>query len=421
MHRWKKRIFCILFLTVFLLDFSLLIFDVSARKQKDVSGFSKQDTLQQGESVSYRFSNNIKLKISSDAYTELDIEYSENIENREFSIDIESGRYRYEHIYLEIQSERSMRSFGISEVPNDPKNGEIPLRTQYRCIYRIKSNHTIEKLKFEFGKTGQHGIDPLIEYSVAVYEEDEDSWDLIDTEEKVEGSDSEVYLKADIDDIEPNTDYYITLYEVSYWSYVWIGIIIIAAIGFLSLVIIISKSDYFHYLKTRTASIEKGAHRLTIDEVLENENRNKIIDLILEMPGIHFNELLRKTELAAGNLVWHLDILETYKVIGKKRISNFIVYFPYHQKNPISNVDLKLSKSRLTLEVLEMIENEPGVWGNLITKRIKVDHKTIHYHVKKLLELGLIDIKKEGRKKKLFPNLDSEYFLNKNNNPKSYD
>ncbi|MHA1281572.1 MAG: winged helix-turn-helix transcriptional regulator [Promethearchaeota archaeon] len=151
-----------------------------------------------------------------------------------------------------------------------------------------------------------------------------------------------------------------------------------------------------------------------MDEVLENENRNKIIELILKEPGIHFNELLRKTGLAAGNLVWHLDILETYKIIGKKRIGNYIAYFPYYPKNPISNLDLKLSKSKLTLEILEMIESEPGIWNSLITKRKKVDHKTIQYHIKKLIDLGLIIVKKEGRKKKLYPNLDSDYFKKNN-------
>ena len=143
---------------------------------------------------------------------------------------------------------------------------------------------------------------------------------------------------------------------------------------------------------------------------MENENRNKIIDLILNGPGIHFNELLRKTGLAAGNLVWHLDILLTYKVIGKKRIGNLLVYFPYYQKNPISNVDITLQKSKLTLEILKMIEKDPGIWNNLITKKLKVDHKTILYHINKLEELGLINFKKEGRKKRIFPNLESDYF-----------
>ncbi|MFX1590765.1 MAG: winged helix-turn-helix transcriptional regulator, partial [Promethearchaeota archaeon] len=112
-------------------------------------------------------------------------------------------------------------------------------------------------------------------------------------------------------------------------------------------------------------------------------------------------------------LVWHLDILLTYKVIGKKRLGNFIAYFPYYQKNPISNVDLKLQKSKLTLEILEMIEQKPGIWNNLITKTFKVDHKTIQYHLDKLVDLGLIKFEKEGRKKKIYPNFESDYFNQK--------
>ena len=412
LNKWKRRKICFLLLIIILLEFSLLISFGLSKKENYVSGFSKKDEINPDESKSYRFSNNNRLKISTDVYVEFDIEYDKKIENREISLDINNNN----PISLEIKSERSMESFGSSKTPNEPKNGEFELRSQYNCIYLIKSNSSIEKIKLEFIKDGQYGLDPLIEYSIAVYEEDEDSWELVDTEEKVDESNSETYLQASIKELEADTEYYITIYEVSYWSYVWIWALIIFSIGIISLVILISKKDYIHYLKTRTTFISKGAHRLTLDDVLENENRNKIIDLILEEPGIHFNELLRKTELAAGNLVWHLDILETYKIIGKKRIANYIAYFPYYQKNPISNIDLKLSKSKLSLEILEMIEKEPGIWNNLITKRFKVDHKTTHYHIKKLAELDLIDIKKSGRKKKIYPNLESDYFIKKNNN-----
>ena len=57
-----------------------------------------------------------------------------------------------------------------------------------------------------------------------------------------------------------------------------------------------------------------------------------------------------------------------------------------------------------------MIEEEPGIWNNVITKRKKVDHKTILYHIKKLVDLGLIKSEKEGRKRKFFPNFESEYY-----------
>jgi len=396
-NKLDKKNICLLLLIVFLLEFNLFIAYAASKKDRNISGFSKKTEINSDESVSYHFSNNIHFEIDTEVYIKLEIKYNERIENRETSMDINNDN----PISLEIKVDRSMQNYGYSKNPKDPKQGEYQLRSQYRCIYRIKSNSSIEKLKLTFKKDSEYGLDPFIEYTVALYEEDEDSWELLETEEV--SVNSEIYIKSSITELDADKEYYVTIYEVSYFSYILIFSSIILAFGILSIVIIISKKDYFHYLKTRSTLIQKGAHRLTLDEVLENENRNKIIDLILNEPGIHFNELLRKSELAPGNLVWHLDILETYKVIGKKRIGNFIAYFPYYQKNPISNLNLKLSKSKLTLDILEMIEREPGIWNSVITKRKKVDHKTIHYHIKKLTDLGLVLVKKEGRKKKIYP------------------
>ncbi|TFG08495.1 MAG: hypothetical protein EU539_02085 [Promethearchaeota archaeon] len=405
----KRRTFISIILLI-LIIFELYSFSYFglAKKDRYVSGYSKKATIKAGETIAFKFSNNLQFEIKTGTEAELNIDYNENLKDRQISVDIDNENL----ISLNVRVRRSLDDFGVSDKPSNPKKGNLELQYNYYCIYRIQSNETIDKVKFEFDKDSKFNLDPLKEYSIAVYEEDEESWKLLNTEEV--SDDSNVYLLASMEDIEPNTDYYITIYEIGYLPHVIIFTSIIIAVGIISLVILISKKDFIHYLKTRSTYIQKGAHRLTLDEVLENENRNKIIDLILEEPGIHFNELLRRTELAPGNLVWHLDILETYKIIGKKRITNFVAYFPYYQKNPISNIDLKLSKSKLTLEILEMIEEEPGIYNNIITKRKKVDHKTIQYHIHKLLDLKLINSKKEGRKKKLYPNLEAEYFTEKN-------
>ena len=59
-----------------------------------------------------------------------------------------------------------------------------------------------------------------------------------------------------------------------------------------------------------------------------------------------------------------------------------------------------------------MIENNPGIYNQKLAIELGVDHKTITYHVNKLINLELISIQKQGRKKKFYPNLDAEYFLN---------
>ena len=349
--------------------------------------------------IRFRFEEKTKITFESNKPANLDIKCDgKRIGDKDFEIEVESDKsFNMTMKCKEEQYEKGLLKGNTVQVRNRVRH-----RYQEGFVAEIESTEDVEaKLRIKENDDNRGG-------TWAYYDKDDDEWIAVETKS------SNGYLECKTDHFSTWT---ILVPEVSTNILIIVGIGVGAAI-LLGVVIIISKRDYFHYLKTRTVPIEKGAHRLTIEEVLENENRNKIIDLILKEPGIHFNELLRKTELAPGNLVWHLDILETYKVIGKKRVGNFIVYFLYYQKNPISNIDLKLSKSKLTLDVLETIEREPGIWSNIITKKFEVDHKTIHYHVKKLLELGLITLKKEGRKKMIYPNLESDYYAQKNHSKK---
>ncbi|MFX1364462.1 MAG: winged helix-turn-helix transcriptional regulator [Promethearchaeota archaeon] len=405
----KKYIISIVVISlIILLENNLFFVGGNGRKEK-IPDNKINDTVKPRERVSYELMNNNTFEILSDVYIDLTLNYQDSISFRQTYFIINNTL----PITLNISTKTNFQNFGISQSPQEPQKNKFNFNFRYNCIFRIRTNVSIVNLTVRFRKIQEYGLNPDLLYSSSIFETSQESWNLIETIENINESSSDKYIESSITTLQQNTDYYFTLFEVEPITQDWTWLIItvlLITIGIIALVILISKRDYFQYLRTRTIPIEKGAHRLSIDDVLENENRNKIIDIILNDPGIHFNELLRKTGLAAGNLVWHLDILITYKVIGKKRIGNFIAYFPYYQKNPISNVDLKLKKSKLTLEILEMIEEKPGIWNNMITKKFKVDHKTIHYHLNKLVDLGLIKFRKEGRKNKIYPNLESDYF-----------
>jgi len=402
----KRQLKCILFLLIFIIEINLFIYLTYARKE-DISGNSTEDEIKPGEYVSYTFENNVKFKISTNTFLKLKIEYDKKIENRETSFEITNNN----SIFLEIISKQKMRNYGFTKEPKDPTKGNSKWIYKYNCIYKVKSNTSIEKIIIRYKKNSDYGLDLNKNYSIVLYESDSESWEMLSTKEA--SDDSEIYLETQLSNIQADKEYYITIYEREDFLNFWFWFIIIVIISFISVIIILTKKEYIQFLKKRSIPINKGAHRLTLEEVLENKNRNKIIDLILKEPGIHFNELLRKTSLAPGNLLWHLEILETYKIIGKKVIGKYVAYIPFYQKNPVSNIDLKLSKSKLTLEILKMIENEPGIWNSVITKKKKVDHKTIRYHIQKLIDLGLVISKKEGRKRKFYPNLESDYFNKK--------
>ncbi len=425
MRRYKTTILCILLITFIIIQCSFTLGYVlssnddsgNSPKKKNPKGNAYKDVVKPGQSASYQFSNNRKFTISSTVELEINIEYEEGIKNKEITLQIENTK----SLSLDVNAKTDYDKFTSNNSPKLPEN--VNNEWIYGIVYRFRANSSIDDSIFLFNKSSLYGLNPEGTYSIAVYETEFDSWHLLSTNEisqeqptinllNANGGDTSAdFLQGSLIDLQENTDYYITIFELKespLLENLWWILIIIA--GFLALVIIISKKDYIRMIKERITPVETGVHRLSLEDVLENQNRNKIIDIILKQPGIHFNELLRETELAPGNLVWHLDILETYKIIGKKRIGNFLAYFPYYQKNPISNIDIELEKSKLTLEILQRIEEKPGIWNSLITKEMEVDHKTIHYHVKKLIELGLIHIKKDGRKKKLYPNLDADYY-----------
>ena len=200
------------------------------------------------------------------------------------------------------------------------------------------------------------------------------------------------------------TSYYTFQPPIKFPIYFLYGIIPLAAL----LGIIMSKQEYRAFLLNRVLQLETGAHRLTMEDVLENENRSKVIDLIVDNPGIHFSELLRQTSLAPGNLNWHIEILEKYKIIKNEIIGKYVMYFPYHGKNPLSNIDLKLQKSKTTMDILQIIQTTPGLAQNQIAKQIERNHKTVKYHLDKLIEAELIEKKTQGRRKLLYPTIDNK-------------
>ncbi|MBN2151476.1 MAG: winged helix-turn-helix transcriptional regulator [Candidatus Lokiarchaeota archaeon] len=184
---------------------------------------------------------------------------------------------------------------------------------------------------------------------------------------------------------------------------------VLAALTLVAAAASFSGKEYREFIKARASRDVEARHKLTIDEVLENENRVLIIDAILQEPGVHFNELMRRTDLAPGNLVWHLEVLCDYKVIGKKSVGQYVVYFPLSLANPIKDIDITLVKSKVTLQILNIIEAEPGIYGNIIAKRLGLDHKTVKYHVDKLVEAKLVVAEKDGRTRKLAPRLQTTF------------
>ncbi len=76
----------------------------------------------------------------------------------------------------------------------------------------------------------------------------------------------------------------------------------------------------------------KTGNQFAYKRILNNENRKKIAHQIFLYPGIHYNELLRATELQPGTLQWHLNKLIQNRIVRKDKVENFVVYFPMNMR-----------------------------------------------------------------------------------------
>jgi len=171
-----------------------------------------------------------------------------------------------------------------------------------------------------------------------------------------------------------------------------------------SLLIILTVNQYKDYFRRKTIVVERYTY-LSFEDIFENENRKNIINKILQEPGIHNNELLRKCNLQKGQLQWHLYVLLQYGIIKKEKLGQYVSFFPVLSKKEVKKIPLKLiTKSKTSIKILDLIENNPGINSAMIAKKLDMSRSSVKYHVDKLVKLDLIILEKYNREIKLYVN-----------------
>ncbi|MFX1287932.1 MAG: hypothetical protein ACFFFY_05150, partial [Promethearchaeota archaeon] len=123
----KSKLFSIFILLLIFINFNILISQVFSYRTENVSGFSTQDKVYPNESVKYLFFNNIIFDISTDSFIDLNIEYENNIENRQILFQINNSN----PISLNISSKTLMQNFGMTGTPQGPRRGDNQFQYRY--------------------------------------------------------------------------------------------------------------------------------------------------------------------------------------------------------------------------------------------------------------------------------------------------
>ncbi|NHI92898.1 MAG: ArsR family transcriptional regulator [Candidatus Lokiarchaeota archaeon] len=129
---------------------------------------------------------------------------------------------------------------------------------------------------------------------------------------------------------------------------------------------------------------------LTQDQILENETRAKMYELIKNKPGIHVRELSNELKKSSSVIRTHLMVLKNFNYIRSKKYNNPKLDLQFLKDFPeIYDDYFVIWKNENDREILtSLINNELNLTE--LSQKLNVHHSTIQYHLKKLKQLDLI-------------------------------
>lgn len=138
--------------------------------------------------------------------------------------------------------------------------------------------------------------------------------------------------------------------------------------------------------------------KLSKNTVLENENRQKLLKIVFDNPGIHNRQIRSEMEMGSYLTSWHLNMLKKFGFIWRKNVKNMHTYYPY-LIDPQDEVLFRVLKDEKSFEINELIFNEEKITLQEICEKLDLDKNIVIDYVDHLKDAGLIDLKQvDGNK-----------------------
>lgn len=143
---------------------------------------------------------------------------------------------------------------------------------------------------------------------------------------------------------------------------------------------------------------EKNGHSYAPGRmVLPQTTLSKVYDCIKTHPGIHLRKIGRELGLATGNVQYHLYKLENEGRVNSVRRGLYKLYYPSDLFGDAQRKILGVLSQETAREVLlNMIQN-PNTSQDELALILQVSQPTISWHIKRLVELGIVQKRQKGR------------------------
>jgi len=138
-----------------------------------------------------------------------------------------------------------------------------------------------------------------------------------------------------------------------------------------------------------------------------NSNTIRVLQHIQENPGCHLRQIKRELDMSMGTIQYHLNLLDKQGKVSTERQNLHKYYFPIGLFEQNERDVLKILNQETAREILMIIlEKKPTQTD--IANIIKISGASVNWHIKRLVELGLVLEQKEGKFKRYTLGIDSK-------------
>jgi len=131
------------------------------------------------------------------------------------------------------------------------------------------------------------------------------------------------------------------------------------------------------------------------DEILENEKRRRIYEVIQTNPGIHLRELQRILQMPVATIEYHLDYMTRRRIIYSEAGEHVKRYYT----QPLNTEDKKLLsalRQKKLREIVLVTLSSQKVKYQFLADCFELPHSTLSLYLKYLVDKGILDREKVG-------------------------
>ena len=138
-----------------------------------------------------------------------------------------------------------------------------------------------------------------------------------------------------------------------------------------------------------------------------NSNTIRVLQHIQENPGCHLRQIKRELDMSMGTIQYHLNLLDKQGKVSTERQNLHKYYFPIGLFEQNERDVLKILNQETAREILMIILEKKPTHTD-IANIIKISGASVNWHIKRLVELGLVLEQKDGKFKKYTLGIDSK-------------